>query len=78
MADLKTVTVNDVAYILPASEGSGLIVKRLGPIGLGVMVRWSTFSVGVDILKAGVLICIGPLFLFVAHIEKQLAEQPND
>jgi hypothetical protein len=63
---------NRVAYVLPRHESDPRWVKRLGPVGVGVNFRISSFGIGIDVLQAGVLIQIGPVLLWAAHIERQL------
>ncbi len=62
-----------VAFVLPASEGKPVRVKRLGSFGIGCSVRWSSWSIGIEFLRAGVLLQLGPCYFWAAHIEKQLS-----
>ena len=72
--EFKIQHVGEVAYVMPRSEPDAFFVRRVGAFGIGLTFRPTSFGIGIDILKAGVLIAFGPLFLWVAHIEKQLGE----
>jgi hypothetical protein len=61
-----------VAYVLPKLESHPRYVKRIGAFGVGLSVRLSSWSIGFDILKAGLLIQLGPAYIWIAHIEKQI------
>lgn len=72
MSETATHKIGGVAYILPKYEPSPGFVRRVGPFGVGVCVRWTSWGIGFDILRAGFLIAIGPAFFWIAHIEKTL------
>lgn len=60
-----------VAYILPAGEGFPVHVKRVGKFAVGFHYRWSSWSFGVEILRAGLLVQFGPTYFWLAHIQRQ-------
>lgn len=68
--DTITHTIDGVAYVLPRTEPNILFVRRVGPFGVGMNVRWSSWGIGIDILRAGILIVVGPIFFWSAHIER--------
>jgi hypothetical protein len=61
-----------VAYVLPALEAAPSWVRRVGSFGIGANLRWSSFSIGFDVLRHGVLVQVGPAYLWIAHIKRQL------
>jgi hypothetical protein len=66
--------VNGVAYVIPRSEPDAFFVRKVGAFGVGITCRWTSWGIGFDLLRAGILIAVGPLFIWVAHIDRQLAE----
>ena len=65
--------IKDVVYVLPRLESRPRWVRRVGAsFAAGIGFRWSSIGLGVDLLKHGVLIMIGPVFVWIAHIERQL------
>jgi hypothetical protein len=61
--------IDGVAYIVPRGE----VVRwcrRMGSFAIGASWRWSGFGVCFEVLKAGVLVQIGPVYLWLAAIEK--------
>jgi hypothetical protein len=65
--------VDGIAYILPASEGVPRWVRRVGRFAFGCGCRWSSWCIGFDVLSAGLLIQFGPCYVWIAHIERQIA-----
>jgi len=61
--------IDGIAYIVPRGEPVRW-GKRVGRIALGVTWRWSGFGFGVELLRAGVLMQIGPVYVWLAAIEK--------
>jgi hypothetical protein len=74
VSETRTDVIEGVAYILPRSEPSPKWVRKVGRYAIGACVRWTSWGIGFDILRAGFLIAIGPVFIFAAHIERTLAE----
>lgn len=70
----KVRVVDGVAYILPRSEGDPKFVRKFGPLAVGFGFRWSSFGIGVDLLSAGALLMVGPAFIWIVHIKRQLSE----
>jgi hypothetical protein len=76
VSETRTVFSDGVAYILPRSEPSPKFVRKVGRFGVGVCIRWTSWGIGFDILRAGLLLAIGPAFVFIAHIDRTLAPEP--
>jgi hypothetical protein len=72
VSDTVTIVVNGIVHILPRSEAGPKYVRKVGRFAIGVCVRWTSWGIGFDILRAGFLVSIGPAFVWIAHIEKTL------
>ena len=59
-----------LVIVLPRYESAGS-VKRIGPVMVFVNAAIDRFGVGYQILKAGIIIQIGPFYFGVCHIKKQ-------
>lgn len=68
--ETETHIIEGIVYVLPLYEGSPRWVKKIGAFGIGVNWRLSSFNIGVDILKGGILFAVGPLYFWAAHIKK--------
>jgi hypothetical protein len=73
MSETQTIVYDGVAIILPRSESEPKFVRIVGRFAVGVCVRWTSWGVGFDILRAGFLVALGPAFIWIAHIERTLA-----
>lgn len=60
-----------IAYVLPLYEGRPSFAKKVGPFGVGANLRLSCFGIGIELLKAGAIVTLGPLSIWVAHIKRQ-------
>lgn len=61
-----------IAIVLPKYESAGSVC-RIGPLMVFINAAIDRFGIGYQILKAGVIVQIGPLYLGVCHIKKQVA-----
>jgi hypothetical protein len=74
VSDRKSCVIDGIAYILPLSEADPTYVRKIGQVAVGIGFRLSSFGIGVDVLSAGVLLMVGPMFIWIAHINRQLSE----
>jgi len=61
--------IDGIAYIVPRGEAVRWS-RRFGRFALGATWRWSGFGFGFELLRSGALIQIGPVYFWLAAIEK--------
>lgn len=67
-----------VVFVLPRGEAKRVWAKVLEPYDFGVTARFTSFGFGIDALRHGMLIQIGPFYLFGAHIDRYLGARAGD
>lgn len=60
-----------VCFVLPAFESVGT-ARKVGRFAIFLNVALDRWGVGVQFLEAGLLVQIGPAYLGICHIKRQL------
>lgn len=71
MGDVEEIVrVDGVAFVLPKYESMGRGFK-VGPLAAFINLSFDRFGVGVQVLEAGLMFQIGPIYFGACHIARQ-------
>lgn len=73
MTDTQTHIINGLVVVQPALEPWPSVMRKVGPVAVFLYARWSCFAIGVDVMRAGFAVHIGPFMIGLCHIQRQRA-----